>query len=319
MSIGQAMKHIRGIVLIAFAVAAQAQQAQTYEVAGCEFLNMREGPASTHPVKQRLQSGAHGIVLIGKPVFNGATKWQQVNSRGVIGWVNVYYLKESIQPLPSATPNPVRGAIAVEQPTPQPIVTPTPIVINEHGTEPIPTTTPAFTLINKPAVEDLLLPAVIIAFALGFLYLIFLFIRKKAERRLIQRINQATNAVKIGRYSRLVRRYRELHELDFAGYLAAAVTNEAFSDPPSNDQGREFLGRNRALIEQELFALAKDMDIRRVLTETIRARGLVPFIQGQTAETWLNRIEKLQHFGILIPGGDAPSAEVLFYDCCRVL
>ena len=27
-------------------------------------------------------------------------------------------------------------------------------------------------------------------------------------------------------------------------------------------------------------------------------------------EAWLNPIEKLQHFGILIPGGDAPSAEV---------
>ena len=81
MSIGQTIKHIGTILLITLAVAAQAQQAQTYEVAGCEFLNMREGPASTYPINQRLQSGVNGIVLIGKPVFNGATKWQQVNSR----------------------------------------------------------------------------------------------------------------------------------------------------------------------------------------------------------------------------------------------
>jgi hypothetical protein len=57
-----------------------------------EFLNMREGPASTYPINQRLQSGVNGSVLIGKPVFNGAIKWQQVNSRGVIGWMNAYYL-----------------------------------------------------------------------------------------------------------------------------------------------------------------------------------------------------------------------------------
>jgi hypothetical protein len=55
MSIGQTIKHIGTILLITLAVAAQAQQAQTYEVAGCEFLNMREGPASTYPINQRLQ------------------------------------------------------------------------------------------------------------------------------------------------------------------------------------------------------------------------------------------------------------------------
>jgi PEGA domain. len=97
MSIGQTIKHT--ILLITLAVAAQAQ---TYEVAGCEFLNMREGPACTYPVNQRLQSGVNGIVLIGKPVFNGAIKWQQVNSRGVIGWVNAFYLKRLAPPKTTA-------------------------------------------------------------------------------------------------------------------------------------------------------------------------------------------------------------------------
>jgi uncharacterized protein YgiM (DUF1202 family) len=54
MSIGQTIKHIGSILLITLAVAAQAQ---TYEVAGCEFLNMREAPASAYPINQRLQSG----------------------------------------------------------------------------------------------------------------------------------------------------------------------------------------------------------------------------------------------------------------------
>jgi uncharacterized protein YraI len=137
MSIGQTIKHIGTILLITLGVAAQAQQAQTYEVAGCEFLNMREGPASTYPINQRLQSGVNGIVLIGKPVFNGATKWQQVNSRGVIGWVNAYYLKESIQPKPIPTPQPTPKPTAT--PTPQPTATPPPIAIHT----PKPTSTPA--------------------------------------------------------------------------------------------------------------------------------------------------------------------------------
>ena len=99
MSIGQTIKHIGTILLITLAVAAQAQ---TYEVAGCEFLNMREGPASTYPINQRLQSGVNGSVLIGKPVFNGAIKWQQVNSRRVIGWMNAYYLKRLAPPKTTA-------------------------------------------------------------------------------------------------------------------------------------------------------------------------------------------------------------------------
>jgi hypothetical protein len=132
MSIGQTIKHIGTILLITLAVAAQAQQAQTYDVAGCEFLNMREGPASTYPINQRLQSGVNGIVLIGKPVFNGATKWQQVNSRDVIGWVNAYYIKESIQPQPAARPVAVTP---IATPEPEPLSEePQPLAVSELQT-----------------------------------------------------------------------------------------------------------------------------------------------------------------------------------------
>ena len=69
---------------------------QTYEVTNCGFLNMRTGPGVRYPINQRLQNGVDGIVVIGNPVFNGATKWQQVKSRGVIGWVNAVYLRGSV-------------------------------------------------------------------------------------------------------------------------------------------------------------------------------------------------------------------------------
>jgi hypothetical protein len=92
----------------------------------------------------------NGIVLIGKPVVNGGTKWQQVKSRGVIGWVNAYYLRKSVvtQPQPVATRIPVRRAIAVTKPTPQPVATPmpvatpSPITTNRQIPEPIPASPP---------------------------------------------------------------------------------------------------------------------------------------------------------------------------------
>ena len=128
---------------------------KTYEITNCDFVNMREGPAVRYPVNQRLQNGVNGIVLIGNPVFNGATKWQQVKSRGVIGWVNAYYLRESVvtQPQPVATPIPVRRAIAVARPTPQPVATPmpvaspVPITTNKQIPEPIPAST---STLSKP-------------------------------------------------------------------------------------------------------------------------------------------------------------------------
>jgi uncharacterized protein YgiM (DUF1202 family) len=51
-----------------------------------DFLNMRQGPAVSFPVIQRLQEGVYGVTLIGKPVTNGNIRWQQISSRGVVGW-----------------------------------------------------------------------------------------------------------------------------------------------------------------------------------------------------------------------------------------
>ena len=131
------------------------ERAQTYEITNCEFVNMREGPAVRYRVNQRLQNGVNGIVPIGKPVVNGGTKWQQVKSRGVIGWVNAYYLRKSVvtKPQSVATPIPVRRAIAVAKPTPPPVATPIPVATPSPITanKQIPAAT--FTLSKPPQVE----------------------------------------------------------------------------------------------------------------------------------------------------------------------
>ena len=70
----------------------------TYKISGVmagDFLNMRQGPAASYPITQRLENGVDGATLIGEPVVNGKTTWQQINSRGVVGWVNADYLAPS--------------------------------------------------------------------------------------------------------------------------------------------------------------------------------------------------------------------------------
>jgi uncharacterized protein YraI len=109
------MKSKIQLVILATLLCAGSLCSQTFEIANCEFVNMRTGPAATYPVNQRLQKGVNGIVLLGGPVFNGPTKWQKINSRGVVGWVNANFLAKSTPSftvVPSPTP----------LPTPQPVV-----------------------------------------------------------------------------------------------------------------------------------------------------------------------------------------------------
>ena len=65
------------------------------KVPGGGFLNMRQGAGISFPIVQRLQHGVDGVTMIGKPVTNGSTRWQQISSRGVVGWVNADYLVPS--------------------------------------------------------------------------------------------------------------------------------------------------------------------------------------------------------------------------------
>jgi hypothetical protein len=69
-----------------------------YRISGVragDFLNMRQGPGISYPVIQRLQNGVDGVTLIGNPTGSGKKKWQKINSRGVVGWVNADYLTSS--------------------------------------------------------------------------------------------------------------------------------------------------------------------------------------------------------------------------------
>jgi hypothetical protein len=139
----------------------------------------------------------------------------------------------------------------------------------------------------------------------------FLNPRKKAEQTLIENLQKASNLVKMGLYARLVAKYAGRYDLNFAKFLAATVSNEVFSDPPGNEQSRGFLEQHKDIIEQELREFRKDRQICNFLTQMLRARAIIPFARGVTGDTWIDPLDKLQHYGILVPGGSAPTPETL--------
>ncbi|MEM6498851.1 MAG: SH3 domain-containing protein, partial [Pseudomonadota bacterium] len=82
---------------LACATAASAQT-QTYQVTGVaadDVLNVRSKPTTRSAVVGTLQPGASGIRLIGQPKQNGRTRWQRIQHRKVIGWVNQRFLEQS--------------------------------------------------------------------------------------------------------------------------------------------------------------------------------------------------------------------------------
>jgi hypothetical protein len=58
-----------------------------------DVLNLRTGPGMNFETALTIEGGVTGIVLVGKPVMNGATEWVQINVRDHIGWVRRKYLK----------------------------------------------------------------------------------------------------------------------------------------------------------------------------------------------------------------------------------
>jgi hypothetical protein len=116
--------------------------------------------------------------------------------------------------------------------------------------------------------------------------------------------------VKVGMAMRLMVEYEERYEPEFANPLAAAVANEAFSDKPWNEIGQQFLNENRVVIDTELRNLSRNQYLCHVLTQTIRARSAMSFGKGnRTSEVLSAPLDKLRHYGILIPGGEFPKLQ----------
>lgn len=141
------------------------------------------------------------------------------------------------------------------------------------------------------------------------------------EKALFDKMLSGVDRVKIGVFGRLAQRYETKMGREEANLLAAAITNELFSDTPSNPGAQRFLESNRTLIEKEILNLQNDDEIRNAVTQAVRVKAIVSYDKsGNAQESLLDPLEKLKKLGILVPGGETPSPEnflpmaVEFYD-----
>jgi hypothetical protein len=145
----------------------------------------------------------------------------------------------------------------------------------------------------------------IIIIAIAYYY--FLVHRKKT---LLKRMVSGIDMVKIGVYGRLSQRFKAKYGEEQVGLLATAVTNELFSELPSNPSAEKFLKSNKDIVERELSNLRSDDEICNAVTQAVRVKLTISYDKGNhTQEQLFDPLEKLKKFGILVSGGDTPSPD----------
>ena len=81
------------------------------------------------------------------------------------------------------------------------------------------------------------------------------------KKAFLDKMLSGVEQVKLGVFSRLAHRYVAKMGREEAGLLAGAITNELFSNVPSNPKGQSFLESNRDLVEKEIANLRDDEEI----------------------------------------------------------
>jgi len=145
----------------------------------------------------------------------------------------------------------------------------------------------------------------VVVLAGGYVWLV-----RSARRASIKRMAGGVDVIKAGIAVQLLRRYKRECPEDTAAKLASAVANELFSDPPSTHDAAVFLEENAQLVQQAIEALQDERETREALTQALRVKAMVAFAEGRRGRQHLiEPIERLRELGLLIPGGDQPSAD----------
>ena len=86
------------------------------------------------------------------------------------------------------------------------------------------------------------------------------------------------------------------------GYaLAAAVTNELFARPPTNEKGRQFFEENRELVISNLKDLKNESRICDILNIVVPTRANVAYGTCKVTPEIIQQTVKLKEIGILSP------------------
>ncbi len=95
----------------------------------------------------------------------------------------------------------------------------------------------------------------------------------KRRKKFLRKMDIAIDQVKHGTYNFLFVRYLERFDRDFAGHLAAAVTNALFNEKPLGQTARDFLAGNRDAVMTELLALKGDNSIGFLVADAIQSKA----------------------------------------------
>lgn len=98
----------------------------------------------------------------------------------------------------------------------------------------------------------------------------------------------------------LLERYAKRHG-EKAAALAAAVTNELFGLPPSNEVGRAFLAANGPLVDAALRDIKSEPRICHIVSAFTHLLGNIAGNTGTFSAEMLQSAFKLRQLGILMP------------------
>lgn len=93
------------------------------------------------------------------------------------------------------------------------------------------------------------------------------------KTRLHRKIDRAIDQVKHGTYNFLFVRYLDTFDRDYAGLLAAAVTNTLFNEKPVGNDAEVFCNDNKAAIDEAVLNLKGEAVIGDMVSDAIQIKA----------------------------------------------
>lgn len=124
---------------------------------------------------------------------------------------------------------------------------------------------------------------------------------------------RAAQAIQMGIFFRLAKRYMMCYDSEFSDKLAAAVVNELFYLPTLEGDAKEFAEQNKELIDKKISDLRQDEEIKYAFTQAFRVMHICGYGDRPSkdrAEKIMTYLKKAAERGVFIDGGEAPKPEM---------
>lgn len=129
------------------------------------------------------------------------------------------------------------------------------------------------------------------------------------KKKFLGKIDQAINKVKHGTYNYIFMDLLKRYDREFAGTLAAAITNKLFNENPLGDTATDFLKNNTPLIEKETARLKGNDLIGNMVANAVQTKAIIIFNNQQSGTVDMNfgkAFDTLKNLGFLKKQEDIP-------------